>query len=127
MKRIVIAVGLVVLFFSIALNAQAPKPYPELKQLEPFLGEWSIQGETKTTPVGKAGEFTATQAAKWIFGGFFLQWEFGGKDSNGEFKGIEIDSYDPKNKVFRSEWWLIDGTITSGTYIPHGKTIEFSG
>jgi hypothetical protein len=127
MKRIAIAVALVLLLSAVVSQAQAPKPYPELKQLEPFVGEWSLEGESKATPVGKAGKYTGTQTTSWILGGFFLHWQFASKGPEGEFNGIEVDSYDPKNKVFRAQWWQNDGLITTGTYTPHGKVIGFSG
>ena len=127
MKRIPIAVALVVLLFAVALQAQAPKPYPELKQLEPLVGQWSGEGENKATPIGKAGKWSGTQTASWILGGFFLHWQFAGKGPEGEIKGIEVDSYDPANKVFRAQWWTSDGSITTGTYTPRGNVIEFSG
>jgi len=40
---------------------------------------------------------------------------------------MEVDSYDPKKKVFRAQWWANDGSITTGAYAPHGKVIGFSG
>jgi hypothetical protein len=127
MKRTFVAVGVIVALFAGILHAQAPKPYPELKQLEPFVGQWSSEGEAKATPVGKAGKFSSTAAVNWILGGFFLQWQFSGKTPDGEFKGIEVDSYDPKNKIFRAQWWNDDGSLTTGTYTPRGNVIEFSG
>ena len=127
MKRTAIAVALVVLFFAFALQAQAPKPYPELKQLEPLVGEWTLEGETKATPIGKAGKYTSTQTTKWILNGFFLHWQYSLKGPDGEFKGVEVDSYDPAKKVFHAQWWNDDGSITTGTYTPRGKMIGFSG
>ena len=127
MRHIAIAVGLVVLLFTAALQAQSPKPYPELKRLDPLVGEWSLEGEAKATPIGRAGKYTSTQTVNWILGGFFLHWDFGLKGPDGEIKGIEIDSYDPVRKVFRAQWWNDDGSITTGTYTPRGNVIEFSG
>ena len=127
MKRTAIAVAVIVLLFAVILQAQAPKPYPELKQLEPFAGQWSAEGENKATPIGKAGRFSSTGTTNWILGGFFLHWQGTLKTPEGEFKGIEIDSYDPKDKVFRAQWWNDDGSITTGIYTPRGNVIEFSG
>jgi hypothetical protein len=127
MKRTLIAVGVMVVLLVGVLHAQAPKPYPELKKLEPFVGQWSSEGESKATPIGKAGKFSSTATINWILGGFFLHWQFSGKTPDGEFKGIEVDSYDPKNKIFRAQWWNEDGSITTGTYTPRGNVIEFFG
>lgn len=127
MKRVAIAVGLFVLLFALAIQAQAPKPYPELKQLQPFVGQWSGEGESKATPIGKAGKSSYTQTADWILGGFFLHWQYSLKGPDGEFKGIEVDSYDPKSKIFHAQWWDDTGNITTGTYILRGNVIEFSG
>lgn len=127
MKRMTLAVGWVVFLFASAIQAQAPKPYPELKQLELFAGQWSGEGESKATPIGKAGKSSYTQTADWILGGFFLHWQYSFKGPDGEFKGIEVDSYDPKIKVLRAQWWSSDGSITTGTYTRRGNVIEFSG
>lgn len=127
MKRTVIAVGLVGVLFAGVLHAQAQKPYPELKKLEPLVGEWIDEGEVKANPLGPSGKFTQNFSVRWILGGFFLEWRFSGKGPWGETEGSEVDGYDPVNKTFPGRWWINDGAMTSGTYTPNGRVITFLG
>lgn len=127
MKRTFVAVGVIVVLFAGILHAQAPKLYPELKKLEPLVGEWIDEGEAKATPLGPAGKFTQRFSNKWIHGGFFLEWHFSSKGPWGENEGTEVDGYDPVNKTFPGRWWTTDGNMTSGTYTPNGRVITFLG
>ena len=47
MKRTVIAVALMLLLFAVSAQAQAPKPSLERKKLEPWVGDWTYEGEAK--------------------------------------------------------------------------------
>ncbi len=76
MKRAVVGVVVLLLVAGVAVRAQAPKPYPELQKLQPFVGDWVSEGEDKSTPLGPAGKTTGKSSAKWILDGFYLQWEF---------------------------------------------------
>ena len=58
MKRIVIAVGLMMLLFAVVAQAQtpAPKPGPEHKKMEIWVGDWTFEEEDFATPFAPAGK-----------------------------------------------------------------------
>jgi hypothetical protein len=49
-----------------------PKPGPEVKKIEYFAGDWSVDGEIKPGPYGPGGKFQGTSHGEWMDGGFFL-------------------------------------------------------
>lgn len=50
----------------------APKPGPEVKKLEYFLGTWTIEGTVGQGPWGTGGKYSSEDTAEWMPGGFFL-------------------------------------------------------
>jgi hypothetical protein len=129
MKRITVAVGLVLLVFTVSLWAQtaAPKPNPEFKKFDVFLGKWTYETEYKASPLGPATKVTGEQTSKWILGGFFFQNQFAEKAATGEMRGIEIVGYDPANKNFFSNEYHDDGNMLSGAYVFNGNIVAYTG
>jgi hypothetical protein len=128
MKRALVVVVAMVLAAGTVMRAQASKPYPELKQLEPFIGDWTSTGEDKATPLGPAGKTSGKALGKWILHGFVLEWEYSYTDAAGrKVTGREFDGYDPLAKTFQARWFENDGSYTTGTYTPNGNVIVFLG
>jgi hypothetical protein len=128
MKRAALAVVVLALVAGVALRAQAPKPSPELKKLQPFVGDWVGEGEDKATPLGPAGRTTSKASAKWILNDSHLQWEYSYTTAKGQtFVGREIDCYDPISMSFPARWFEEGGAYTDGVYIPSGNVIVFQG
>jgi uncharacterized protein DUF1579 len=92
------------LFVGIALSARAqsdtPKPAPERKKLDYFVGTWSAEGEIKPGPFGAGGKFTGINRVRWMDGGFFLvtQSEFNG--ALGEGTETAYMGYDSSEKIY---------------------------
>lgn len=104
MKRRV-AVALVVMFvLGGVIFAQAPpqvpKPGPEHKRLDYFVGKWTSEVEMKQSPFGPAGKFTSTDHNEWMPGGFFLVLHSVGKGAMGEMSELAVMGYDPEEKVY---------------------------
>jgi hypothetical protein len=129
MKRIAIVVGMVALFFAVSLWAQtaAPKPDPEFKKFDVFLGHWTYEGEYKAGPLGPSSKVTGEETGKRILGGLFIQFQLIEKGAMGETRGIEIVGYDPANKAFFSNEYYDAGTMASGAYVFNGNTVTYSG
>ncbi len=128
MKRTLIGTGLSVIVFTLVLRAQTPKPYPELKKLEPLIGEWVSEGEDKATPLGPAGKTSGKASVKWILDGFNMEWQYSyTTGGNQNVAGHETDCYDPLNKTYPGRWFENDGSYTSGAYTPNGNVIMFLG
>jgi hypothetical protein len=82
-----------------AETPQLPEPDPALKQLEPFIGSWTMRGHTlDSTEDNIEGRVTY----RWLPGGFFME-----QHIELDFVGLKIDSmeligYDPETKTFPS-------------------------
>lgn len=75
MRRLSMVV--VCLLFATVLSAQMPKPGPELKALEPFIGTWDCKGELFTSPeFGPGHPEVAVITGKWTHGGFYVDVHF---------------------------------------------------
>jgi len=93
----------VTLLLGVALSArpqvEIPKPAPELKKLDYFVGTWNAEGSMQPGPMG-SGKFTGTNRVQWMEGGFFLvtQSEFNGAMG----KGTETAymGYDSNDKMY---------------------------
>jgi hypothetical protein len=90
------------LLFSVAAFAQMgpPKPGPELKKLDYFLGTWTSDGDMKPGPMGPGGKFTSTGHGEWMDGGFFLVIHSDFKSGMGNSTGTAYMGYDPQEKVY---------------------------
>lgn len=92
-----------ILLFASAAFAQMgpPKPGPELKKLDYFLGAWTSEGEAKPGPMGPGGKFTESSHSEWMDGGFFLviHSDFKG-GAMGNSTGTAYMGYDPQEKVY---------------------------
>ena len=90
-----------ILLFTTAALAQMgpPKPGPELKKLDYFLGTWTSDGDMKPGPMGPGGKFTSSGHGEWMDGGFFLviHSEFKGM---GNATGTAYMGYNPDEKVY---------------------------
>jgi hypothetical protein len=65
-----------VVLAGVTASAQAqmdmPKPAPELKKLDYFVGNWKMEGEMKPGPMGPGGKMAMTETLGWMEGSFFL-------------------------------------------------------
>jgi len=129
MKRMALAVGVVVLVFAVSLWAQttAPKPDPEITKFEVFLGHWTYAAEYKASPLGPASKVTGELSGRKILGGCFIENQSTEKGAMGETRAIEIVGYDPANKAFFSNEYHDDGNMFTGAYVFNGNTVTYSG
>jgi len=77
-----------------------PKPGPELKKLDYFVGSWTSTGDTKPSPEGPGGPMTLQTDAKWMDGGFFVLENSSYKTAMGNGTGMSFIGYDPQEKVY---------------------------
>jgi hypothetical protein len=77
------------------------KPGPEHKKLDYFTGNWTCDGDMKSSPMGPGGKMTMTDDSKWMDGGYFVvihsQFKSG---SMGDGNGIAFLGYDPDEKKY---------------------------
>jgi len=105
MKRLLTLIVFSFVLFVVASSAQAQmdmlKPAPELKKLDYFLGNWSLEGDMKPGAMGPGGKMTETEANKWMDGDFFLQCNVEFKSTNmGNGTGVAYMGYNSDEKVY---------------------------
>lgn len=97
---------------------ETPKPGPEHKRLEYFVGTWNSEGETMPNPYMPAGKFTSRDTCKWFEGGYAVVCNYEGKGPAGPTKGIGIIGYNAAAKVYT--YYGLDNTPMAMISIPHG-------
>lgn len=130
MKRI--SMGIVCLLFAASAFAQMPKPSPELKQLQPFIGSWDCKGTLYDSPeFGPGHKLVSTVESKWILGGFWVSVDFREtktKVAPEPFHGMIFLGYDGEVKKF--VLGAIDNTGSGETASSNGwdgDVITFEG
>jgi hypothetical protein len=79
-------------------SSQNPKPSPELKKQDFFVGTWKLEGMTKSSPFGPGGQkFESTEHLEWMPGGFFL---LAHSYSGEKLAEVTVIGYDSDQKVF---------------------------
>ena len=129
MKIHLLAVVMLVAISVVVVQAQAPqapKPGAEHKKLAPFVGSWSVDGETKpgngySVPPGKV---SFVERYQWMPGEFFLQMNREGKGPAGEpIRHSIIVGYDPVAKKHTGTFYDFTGGLSmSGTWTNNGST-----
>ncbi len=123
MKCILPAVSLMILMFVVAAHGQSstPKPAPELKQWDVWVGDWTTTGTAKDTPTGPEYKVEWHTHCHWILGGFFLQWDSTWKGNGVESRWLEIGFFDPIKKIHTISGFSSDGSSWTGTVTFQGK------
>ena len=98
---------------------EPPKPGPEHKKLEYFVGTWKMEGEIKANPYMPAGKSVTTGTSTLGPGGFFLE-------SRGEGENYPtthaIVAYDSHAKVYTEFYASSAGLVGGGTGTVDGNT-----
>jgi hypothetical protein len=110
--------------------AEAGKPGPEHKKLEPFVGDWAFTMKV-WTPGHEPAELKGTVERKWILGGRFVQETLRGEccKSGKTFEGLGLIGYDRAQKKFTAvKACELCGTLSSGLidYNEAGNRFECS-
>src|SRR5579871_5347513 len=97
-----LAISTLLLGITLSATAQTdtPKPAPELKKLDYFVGTWRAEGEVKPGAMGRGGKFTGTNRVQWMDGRFFLVTHSAFNGAMG--KGVETAymGYDSDDKMY---------------------------
>lgn len=116
-----VAVILICGFTSLLLaqNPPAPpKPGPEHKKLEYFLGKWTVEGEIKANEFVRAGKTVSTETATLGPGGFYVE----SRNESPLGTRLAIIAYDSDAKVYTSYYASSVGLVGVGTGTVNGNT-----
>ena len=124
-KRSSVAVILICGFTALSLAdtpPESPKPGPEHKKLEYFLGTWKTEGEIKANDYLPAGKLVTTEVYTLGPGGFFVEFD----RPEGQIPRTRgIMAYDSHAKVYTSFYANGAGLVGTGTGTVSGNTWTF--
>jgi hypothetical protein len=101
---------------------QTPKPGPELKKFDYFIGSWTMDGDVKPGPMGPGGKFTGSETDEWMPGGFFVEAHEEFKGPMGTGTGIAVLGYNSDDKVYTYHSFDSIGQSESSTATLDGDT-----
>ena len=109
--------------------ADQPKPGPEHKKLEVFVGEWTFEGSGQATPfLPASGNFRGILTGRIVLGGFFLEMYARDISDNGYLLEHKVmRTYDPTKKAFVDYIFENDGTVSMNTVTVDGNTWTMTG
>jgi hypothetical protein len=79
---------------------EVPKPGPELKKLDVFVGTWTLDGTMKPGMMGPGGSMTENEKCDWMEGSFYLVCHSEFKSSMGNGSGLSVMGYSADDKVY---------------------------
>ena len=114
------------LLFSAAAWAQMPaKPGPEVKKLDYFLGNWTVEATIGQGPWGAGGKFTSNDTTEWMPGNFFLERHADftmPPELGGDGKAISIMGYNTAENVYTRDEFNSQGHRGSSKGTVSGDT-----
>ena len=108
--------------------AEAGKPGPEHKKLEPFVGSWTFTMKFWTDPGQPPAVLKGTIERKWIMDGRFVQETVRGEcaKSGKTFEGLGLLGYDAGQKKFSCvKACGLCGTVSSGLVTSNSSGTRF--
>jgi Protein of unknown function (DUF1579) len=100
MRKVGMILAACVLSSMAAAQMEAPKPAPELKKLDVFVGNWSLDGNMKPGPMGPGGPMTESEKCEWMEGGFYVVCHSDYKSSMGNGMGLSVIGYSADDKAY---------------------------
>jgi hypothetical protein len=99
-----------VMFASAAMaQSAAPKPAPELKKLDIFVGAWTLNGNMKAGAMGPGGTMTENNKCEWMEGGFYLVCHSDYTGTMGSGVGMSVMGYSADEKAYTYREFESDG------------------
>jgi hypothetical protein len=116
-----VAVALLLAAAAMAQTA-APKPGPELRKLDVFVGTWTLDGTMKPGAMGAGGTMTEINKCEWMEGGFYLVCHSEFKSTMGNGVGLSVMGYSADAKAYTYHEFTSDGEIVDSKGALDGDT-----
>lgn len=117
---------LLVATFALSLASAAqmdmPKPGPEVKKLDIFVGSWTLDGTVKEHTMAPAGSMTELEKCEWQEGGFFLICHSDYKGTMGSGTGLSVMGYSTDEKAYTYREFNSFGEFTDSRGSVDGNT-----
>jgi hypothetical protein len=105
-----------------AAMAQTPKPAPELKKLDIFVGTWTLNGNMKAGTMGPGGTMTENNKCEWMEGGFYLVCHSDYTGTMGSGVGMSVMGYSSDEKAYTYREFESDGEFVDSRGKLDGET-----
>ena len=116
MKAASLLLGILLLATTAFAQMEIPKPGPEVKKLNYFVGHWTSEGDMKPGPMGPGGKFTLQENSEWMDGGYFVvihsKYSGGGMPDG---TSTAYMGYDTQGKVYTYDEFNSSGEHTHST------------
>jgi Protein of unknown function (DUF1579) len=99
LSRMILAATVMSAVAAIA-QTEPPKPSPELKKLDVFVGTWTLDGSMKPGPLGPGGMMTENEKCEWMQGDYYLVCHSEVKSSMGNGVGLSVMGYSTDEKTY---------------------------
>jgi hypothetical protein len=109
-----------------AKKMEMPKPAPELKSLDYFVGDWTSQGEMKPGPWGAGGKMTGTSHCSWMQGNYFVVCNESASGAMGAMHGLGVLGYDTATKMYTYNGFNSMGENEHASGTRDGKTWTYT-
>lgn len=114
----------VVLIATAMAQMGTPKPGPENKKLDLFVGSWTLDGDLKQTPMGPAGKISEDEKCEWMDGNFFVLCHADFKSAMGNVSGVAVMGYSGDDKAYTyrefnsmGEYMESKGSVDGDTWV----------
>jgi hypothetical protein len=101
MNRLAMIIAAMIVFAtSVMAQMEMPKPGPEHKKMEIFVGSWTLDGETKPSPMGPGGKVIEKESCEWMEGDYFIVCHSEYKSPMGNGVGLSVMGYSNAEKAY---------------------------
>ena len=123
MKRVgMISAAALILTAAAMAQMAAPKPAPELRKLDVFVGAWTLDGNMKASSMGPAGTMNESEKCEWMEGGFYLVCHSDFKSSMGNGVGLSVMGYSAEDKAYTYREFSSTGEFVDSRGMLDGDT-----
>ena len=128
MKRAVMVLATLFMLAAMGLAQESmPKPGPEHKKLDMFVGSWTLDGDIKAGPMGPGGKMVENEKCEWMEGNFFVvcHSDFKGVSMSGT--GLSLMGYSTDDKTYTYREFNSYGEFEDSKGSLEGDTWTWSG
>jgi hypothetical protein len=116
----------IVLTAAAVAQMEAPKPAPELKKLDAFVGTWSLDGAMKPGAMGPGGSMSEKEKCEWQEGGFYLICHSDYSGTMGSGVGLAVMGYSNDDKAYTYHEFNSQGEFEDSKGVIDGDTWTWS-
>lgn len=124
MRPLAMTLAAIILVAATAVaQMEMPKPGPEHKKMDVFVGTWTLDGDMKPGPMGPGGKMSENEKCEWMEGGFFVVCHADYKmEKMGNGVGLSVMGYSNDDKAYTYREFSSDGEFLDSRGMLDGDT-----